>query len=111
MAEPSTNDPVGTRGITKIDPISIPGFGPSIKADEFDASKFRVKYLKIDFDDLGSISELQTLETRAIRNEGIYVLTKEKFTFNDRYFLVISYLEQEISAATLGEKKSRIGAY
>lgn len=83
------------RGISKIDPVSIPGFGPSTPADGFDPSKYRVKYSKIDFDDLGSIAELEILETRAIRNEGVYILSKEKFIFMDKCFQIVGYLERE----------------
>jgi hypothetical protein len=83
------------KGLTKLDPISLPGFGPSTASDAFDPQKFRVRYAKCDLDDLGSIAELEILETRAIRNEGVYILTKDRVNFMDRVFIVVSYLEKE----------------
>jgi hypothetical protein len=87
------------RGISKIDPVSLPGFGPANQADTFNPDKYRVRYSKIDFDDPGSIAELEILETRAIRNKGVFILTKEKFNFMDRCFLLVSYLEEEVTKA------------
>lgn len=85
------------KGITRIDPVSLPGFGPSNAADAFDPNKYKVRYAKIDFDDPGSIAELEILETRAIRNKGIYILSKEKMAFMDKMFVVVGYLEEETS--------------
>jgi hypothetical protein len=80
-------------GVSKIDPVSIPGFGPSAQS-EFDPDQFCVRYAKIDLDDPSSLADLESLETRAMRNQGIFVLTKDKFTFADKYYMIISYLEQ-----------------
>lgn len=86
------------RGITKIDPISLPGFGPAGAGGDMDLEKFRVKYSKIDFDDAGSIAELEILETRAIQNKGVYILSKEKYNFMDKCFLIVGYMEQIVEA-------------
>ena len=82
-----------TRGITKIDPMTLPGFGGSSAQDSFDPKKFQVRYYKVDFDDQGSISVLEELETRAIRNDGIYILSKDRMSFMDKCFLIVGYLE------------------
>lgn len=87
------------RGVSRIDPVSIPGFGPQPpQPGGFDPMKFKVKYAKIDFDDLGSITTLEILETRAIRNDGVFILSKEKFNFMDKCFLIVGYLEREATA-------------
>lgn len=80
-------------GVSKIDPVSIPGFG-SASQTEFDPEKFCIRYAKIDLDDPTSLADLEMLETRALRNNGIFILTKDKFTFADKYYMIISYLEQ-----------------
>lgn len=94
MPDPLSNLDAGKKGsISKIDPVTIPGFVPdSNKA--FDASKHRVRYSKIDLDDLGSIAELEILETKALRNDGVYILNKEKFPFMDKVFIIVQYIEK-----------------
>lgn len=94
MPDPLSNLDAGKRGsISKIDPVTIPGFVPdSNKA--FDATKHRVRYSKIDLDDLASIAELEILETKALRNEGVYILSKEKFPFMDKVFIIVQYIER-----------------
>jgi D-hexose-6-phosphate mutarotase len=79
-------------GVSKIDPVSIPGFGPT-EQSEFDPQQYCVRYAKIDLDDVTSRADLEILETRALRNEGIYILTKDKFTFADKYYMIVSYME------------------
>lgn len=94
MPDPLSNLDAGKKGsISKIDPVTIPGFVPdSNKA--FDASKHRIRYSKIDLDDLSSIAELEILETKALRNEGVYILSKDRFNFMDKVFMVIQYIER-----------------
>lgn len=75
----------------------FPGFGPK-KTDESDLGNYRVRYAQIDIMDPGSRAELEIIETRAIKNEGVIVLTKDKFTFMDKYYMVVSYLELETNA-------------
>ena len=95
MPDPLSNLEAGKRGsVTKIDPVTLPGFVPEA-SKAFDAEKHRVRYSKIDMDDLGSIAELEILETRALRNQGVYILSKEKFTFMDKIFLLVQYIERD----------------
>jgi hypothetical protein len=86
------------KNIGKLDPVSLPGFGPTSPPDAFDPQKYKVRYMKCDMDDIGSISELEILETRAIRNDGVYILTKDRMPFMDRMFIVVSYLEKDQQA-------------
>ena len=82
-----------TNGVTVTkDESMFPGFGPT-KVDEGDFNNYRVKYAQIDMMDPGSRAELEIIETKAIRQQGVVVLTKDTFTFMDKYFMVISYLE------------------
>ena len=96
MTDPFANLNVTSgKGISKIDPVSIPGFGPAAQSGVLDMKKHRVRYAKIDLDDPGCISELEILETRALRDEGIYIMAKEKFPFMDKVMIVVSYLEKD----------------
>lgn len=93
MPDPLANLDASKGGISKIDPVTIPGFAPSAKG--FDVDKHRVRYSKIDLDDPGSIAELEILETRALRNQGTYILSKERFSFMDKMFIVVQYIERD----------------
>lgn len=74
--------------------VSIPEFAPNKTQEAVDASKFKVRYAKIDFDDFASVAELESIETRAIRDDGIYVLSRKDFVFQDRIFMLVSYMEK-----------------
>jgi hypothetical protein len=76
---------------------TFPGFGPK-KVDDSDVTNYRVRYAQIDIMDPGSRAELEIIETRAIKNQGVIVLTKDTFTFMDKYYMVVSYLELETNA-------------
>lgn len=78
----------------KVETLSLPGFGGGASAPGFDSNGFRVRYGKYDLDDLGAIAELEIVETKGLKGVEIVVLSKDKFTFMDRYFLVVTYLER-----------------
>lgn len=78
---------------TPLDPTSLPGFIPGSKTG-VDLNKFRVRYLKLSMEELADISELERIETRAIHNNGIYVMSRKEFTFMDKIFILIQYLEK-----------------
>lgn len=67
-------------------------------SEKFGTSKtledFSVKYFKADLDDLSALSELQRIETEGIKGQDVVVLTKDKFTFMEKYFIIISYMER-----------------
>ncbi len=71
---------------------TFPGFGPAA-IDSMDLSNYRVRYSKIDTDDPGSIAELEILETKGLAGKEIVVLKKESWTFMDKFFILVSYLE------------------
>lgn len=75
----------------------FPGFGPK-KIDESDFKNYRVRYALIDVMDPGSRAELEIVETRAVKGQGVVVLTKDTYTFMDKFFIVISYLELDANA-------------
>ena len=78
---------------------TFPGFGPK-KVNEGDYNNYKVRYAHIDIMDAGSRAELEIIETKAIRGQGVIVLTKKEYTFMDKFFMVISYLELDVNANT-----------
>lgn len=79
--------------VSKIDPSTIPGFVPGPTANG-DYSKFRMRYKRFDMQEPGDIIELETIETKAIRNRGVYILSRERFVFMDRILMLVNYLEE-----------------
>jgi hypothetical protein len=88
-----------TNSVTSKEESMFPGFGPK-KVDENDFNNYHVRYAQIDIMDPGSRAELEIIETRAIKNQGVVILTKDKFTFMDKYYMVVSYLELDTNADT-----------
>jgi hypothetical protein len=83
-----------TNGLSPSEPFTFPGFGPK-QVDEGDFNNYRVRYAQIDIMDPGSRAELEIIETKAVKGQGVIILTKDKFTFMDKYYMVVSYLELE----------------
>ena len=76
----------------KVEELAAPSFGPSANID---ASKYAIKYIKVNLDDPGERTELELLETHGVRdNEEIVILSIDKFTFMDKYIVVMKYLEK-----------------
>lgn len=78
----------------KVETISLPGFAPQ-NSDNFDVTKFRVRYCKIDLDDPGAVAELEILETKGLEGIDIVILNKQSFTFMDKMFYIVTYLEKK----------------
>lgn len=67
---------------------------PLMSSTKNEANDYNIKYLKVDLDDASGIVDLQDIETRALRDAGVQIMTRDKFTFMDRYFMIISYMER-----------------
>lgn len=77
----------------KPEDFSIPGMtGRQVQG--FDASKYSVKYFKADLEDLGDLTMLQEIETKGIRGDKVLILNRDKFTFMDKYFVIVQYMEK-----------------
>lgn len=59
-----------------------------------DLSQYSVKYFKADMDDVTDVLELQSIETRGLRGTDIVLLKSDKYTFLERYFIILQYLEK-----------------
>jgi len=84
---------IKTKGsATPLSASAVPGFLPSNKNGNL--NKFRVRYQKLNMDELPDIAELEKIETRAIHNEGCYILSKKEFLFMDKVLILVQYLEE-----------------
>ncbi len=82
-------------GITPQEELSIPGITAKIGTSAHKYMQdYSVKYFKGDLDDLGDLTFIQDIETRAIRGEDIVILTKDHYSFMAQYFIIISYMEK-----------------
>ncbi len=84
------------KGLTPTDPASLPDMLASMGKQQ--ASKYRVRWVKLNLDDLADVSELERIETKALRDEGIYVVSKKDFFFMDKIFMLVSYWEVDDSS-------------
>lgn len=85
----------------KLETIALPGFGPAQQGAGLNLDDYRVRYIKLDMDDPGSVAEAEIIETRGLAGIDIVVLNKDKFTFMDKYFLIIQYLEKKETGSTM----------
>lgn len=78
--------------------IGMPGPGSGKITGKVTLDDYAVKYIKADVDDVADMLELSTIETRALHakagEEDIVLLDKDKFTFMDKYFIILKYLER-----------------
>jgi hypothetical protein len=76
----------------KTEEIGMPGFGPALKAI---GAGYEIRYCKANLDDPTEATQAETIMTRAIDGtDEIVLLGTDKFTFMDKYFLVIQYMEK-----------------
>ena len=78
---------------TPLDAASIPGFLPKTKP-EVSLEKFKIRYQKFDLDDIVDVTELEKIETKAIHNAGVFILSEKDFVFMDRMFILVKYMEE-----------------
>jgi hypothetical protein len=86
---------------SRVETISLPGFGPGSQDTGLNLDNYRVRYIKLDMDDPGSVAEAEIIETKGLAGKEIVVLAKDKFTFMDKYFLIIQYLELKEPQSTV----------
>jgi hypothetical protein len=94
MAENNSAAAMAASIPVKAEVLSLPGFGPGPGASAFNPVDYRVRYGKFDLDDMGAMAELEIIETKGLKAEEVVVLQKDKFTFMDKYFMIVTYLEK-----------------
>lgn len=75
----------------KQDEINLPGFGPAPKNS---MDKYAVRYCKANLDEIDQRMELEGIETRGLKGEEIVIIQRQNFTFMDKMFIVLTYLEK-----------------
>jgi hypothetical protein len=80
-----------TTAITKESPL--PGMARAGKQSIMDPKKQRIRYQSFDLRDNVDIAELERIETKAWRDEGIYIIDKKNYVFMDRMFFLVQYVE------------------
>lgn len=79
--------------------IDLPGFGAS-SPDKIDIKNYTVKYGKFSLDDAADILLLEDITTRSVSGDNeIVIFDKDKFVFNEKYFIVIAYFEKKAEKA------------
>lgn len=73
----------------------MPGMIQGLVQSGTDINKYEIRYAKVDLDDIGGRTEVEIIKTRSLRGDGIILLSEDKFTFMDKYFLIIQYLEEK----------------
>lgn len=80
-----------TTAITKESPL--PGMARAGKNLVMDPKKQRIRYQSFDLRDSADIAELERIETKAWRDEGIYIIDKKNYVFMDKMFFLVQYVE------------------
>ena len=75
--------------------LGVPGITKKLS----DAAKFdnyTVKWKQFDLSNAEHILDLSVIETEGMKGENIVLISSDKFTFMDRYFVVIRYMEKNV---------------
>jgi hypothetical protein len=72
----------------------VPGMGTNMN-NKSDLEGYSFKCMKADMDDLAQMSEYQNIITRGLTGgDDIRILARNSFTFLERMFLIVDYLEK-----------------
>jgi hypothetical protein len=55
----------------------------------------RVRYQSFDMRDLADLAELERIETKALRGEGLYITDYKNYTFMDKMYYLVKYIEED----------------
>jgi hypothetical protein len=82
------------KGTVFNDPAALPDILAGKRKTEKSMDNYRIRYQKLDMDNPSDITELELIETRAIRNQGTFVLSKKEFIFMEKLMILIQYMEE-----------------
>lgn len=76
--------------------IGMPGISGDLSSMKLE--KYKIKYKKVDVDDPVAMLELSDIETKALHakhgDEEIVLVSTDKFTFMEKYFVILKYMEK-----------------
>lgn len=74
--------------------LGLPGM-TSRNTQGINLNEYSVKYFKADLGSDEDRTFLQDIETRGVHlNGGVMLLSRDKMSFMDRYFVIVQYLEK-----------------
>lgn len=76
------------------DDITIPGFDGKPTSRPGEMAKYRTRYLKADLSDPSQLTELENTETECLLGERLVLLSKDKYSFKENFYVVLTYLER-----------------
>lgn len=82
----------GTTPITKDSPL--PGLTRPPRDAILDPEKQRIRYDTFNMREPADISRLEAIETRAWRNQGVYVMSISSYTWMDVLYYIVKYVEE-----------------
>jgi hypothetical protein len=72
---------------------AVPAMADGLKASK-ELEGYSVKYLKAELDNPGELLRLQEIETRGVQGNDVILLSRDKYSFLERYFVIVQYLEK-----------------
>lgn len=72
--------------------LSIPAFNNKLGGLNF--NDYTVKYYRANFDEPSDMLHLSDIETRGVRGDGVLIISRDKMSFMDRYYIIINYMEK-----------------
>lgn len=73
--------------------LSIPPLADRLKnKSEFHGYTYKIG--KFDLDDLMEVSEMEAVITRGMTTDEIVVVARDKFSFMDKYFAIVEWMEK-----------------
>ena len=73
---------------------AMPGMLSNKDSGKIDSSKYRIRCVRADISDAGELLALEEIMTQGLDGKDIVIIEKDKYSFQDRYFIVVTYLEK-----------------
>ena len=77
-----------------IEDIAMPGIGGKSTGNKINVDEYRVRYFKANLDEPGDLAELEVIETEAMLGREKILMSKDKFSFQATFYIVITFLEK-----------------
>lgn len=76
-----------------MNPIELPDISKKLTSTRR-GTDYTVRWKKFDLSDPADLLDLSNVETRALKGDTIFISSYDKFTFMDKYFVIIKYFEK-----------------
>lgn len=83
--------------------LTIPGFTGKSTDGLMSASNYRMRYLRVDLGDPGDLGTLEDIMTKGLDGQDIVILGTKDYTFQDRFFMVVTYAEKRSTSSATEE--------